>query len=46
MSQEKSEKKQGKSNLNEKQVLQLCIKSETLRNTINELINEAVEKKT
>ena len=41
-----TEKKQGKPNLSEQKLAQLCIKNETLQNTINELINEAVEKKT
>ena len=42
----KTEKKQGKPNLNEQKFVQLCAKSEILPNTKNELINDAVEKKT
>ena len=42
----KTEKKQGKSNLNKQKFVQLCTKSEILPNTKNELINDTVEKKT
>ena len=45
MSQD-TEKQQGKPNLHEQKFIQLfCIESETLQNSINELTNETVEKK-